>query len=202
MPLFLAWLEDRLLAGGGQLEIRRLESLEPALQEASLVVNCTGLGARELVDDPLVTPIRGQVVRLENPGVDRFTLDAGDHADEVTYVIPRRRELILGGTAAAGEWATDADPAVGRAILGRCLGVEPELRDARVLGHTVGLRPGRPTVRLEVEPRRDGARVIHNYGHGGSGVTVCWGCADDVLSLAQHPGGPAASSPDARGSSS
>jgi D-amino-acid oxidase len=67
--------------------------------------------------------------------------------------------------------------------------VEPELRDARVLRHTVGLRPGRPTVRLEVEPRPDGARVIHSYGHGGSGATVCWGCADNVLSLAQPVAG-------------
>jgi D-amino-acid oxidase len=40
------------------------------------------------------------------------------------------------------------------------------------------LRPYRPEVRLE----RDG-RVIHNYGHGGSGFTLCRGCAEDVVAL-------------------
>ncbi|HMC79917.1 MAG TPA: FAD-dependent oxidoreductase, partial [Acidimicrobiia bacterium] len=45
----------------------------------------------------------------------------------------------------------------------------------------VGLRPfRRDSVRLEREP---GARVIHNYGHGGSGVTLSWGCAEEVSAL-------------------
>ena len=42
----------------------------------------------------------------------------------------------------------------------------------------VGLRPLRPAnVRLE---RETGTRIIHNYGHGGSGVTFSWGCAEEV----------------------
>jgi len=50
----------------------------------------------------------------------------------------------------------------------------------------VGLRPGRPAVRLEAERPgvggggAGGRPVVHNYGHGGSGFTVCWGCADEV----------------------
>jgi D-amino-acid oxidase len=48
-----------------------------------------------------------------------------------------------------------------------------------VLGHRVGLRPGRPQVRLETE-RRPAGPVVHCYGHGGAGITLSWGCADDI----------------------
>jgi D-amino-acid oxidase len=54
----------------------------------------------------------------------------------------------------------------------------PELRTARVLRHKVGLRPVRPAVRLE----RVGD-VVHCYGHGGAGVTLSWGVAEEVVAL-------------------
>ena len=38
-------------------------------------------------------------------------------------------------------------------------------------------------VRLELE-RRGSSRIIHCYGHGGAGVTVSWGCAEEVAELA------------------
>lgn len=183
-PIYLAWLADRFRAGGGEVEQRRARSLEEALTVAPLVIHCTGLAARELAGDPAVHPIRGQVVRVENPGLDRYTLDAGDHGEEITYVIPRSREVILGGTATPDAWDAEPDSRVAEAILRRCLALEPALEGARVLGHRVGLRPGRPAVRLEREDRPDGRRLVHNYGHGGSGVTVCWGCADQVVALA------------------
>ena len=49
----------------------------------------------------------------------------------------------------------------------------------------VGLRPFRSDIRLELE-MVNGKPVIHNYGHGGSGVTTFWGCAKDVLTLFQN----------------
>jgi D-amino-acid oxidase len=27
---------------------------------------------------------------------------------------------------------------------------------------------------------------VHNYGHGGSGVTLSWGCAEDTLALVRQ----------------
>jgi D-amino-acid oxidase len=158
-----------------------VESLEEALSAAPVVVNCTGLGAGELANDGTMFPIRGQVVMVENPGVERFTLDAGEHGEEVMYVIPRSRDVVLGGTASE-TWDERPDEESARRILARCASVEPALRHARVLRHAVGLRPGRPMVRVEREHAAGGA-VIHNYGHGGSGVTVCWGCAEEVLGL-------------------
>jgi D-amino-acid oxidase len=53
----------------------------------------------------------------------------------------------------------------------------------------VGLRPVRPSVRLEAEALGGGRRLLHNYGHGGAGVTLSWGCALDVTAevLGQKP---------------
>jgi D-amino-acid oxidase len=181
MPLYLAWLEQRFARVGGTIDVRRAQSLDEALSAAPVVVNCTGLGARELANDRTVVPIRGQVMVVENPGIERFTLDAGEHAEEVMYVIPRSRDVVLGGTASES-WDERPDEESARRILARCASVEPALRHARVLRHAVGLRPGRPMVRVEREHAAGGA-VIHNYGHGGSGVTVCWGCAEEVLGL-------------------
>jgi D-amino-acid oxidase len=183
MPVYLAWLEGRFLAGGGALEPRALRSLDEALAASPLVVNCSGLGARELAGDPSMHPIRGQVVRVENPGIERFWLDESE--GEVTYVIPRTRDVVLGGTAEEGARELAPDPEVARRIVERCAALEPRLAGARVLGHAVGLRPGRPAVRLERQLLAGGARCIHNYGHGGSGVTISWGCADEVVALAR-----------------
>ncbi|HZN93159.1 MAG TPA: FAD-dependent oxidoreductase, partial [Myxococcales bacterium] len=68
------------------------------------------------------------------------------------------------------------------AILRRCADLEPAVASAQVLGIKVGLRPGRPAIRLEAE-RRGSLTIVHNYGHGGAGVTLCWGCAEAVVGV-------------------
>lgn len=186
MPIYLAWLVSRLGEMGVAIEQGGFDSLDEALARCPVVVNCSGLGAAALVPDPAVEPIRGQVVRVENPGITEFTLDAGEHTADVTYVIPRSRDVVLGGTAEASA-SLRPDEEVARQIVERCTALEPALEGARVLGHAVGLRPGRPEVRVETE-RRAGGAVVHNYGHGGSGVTVCWGCADEVAQLVSAEG--------------
>ncbi len=181
--VYLRWLAARFAEHGGEVEIARVESLGDVAGEFPLIVNCTGLGARELVRDTELRPVRGQVVRVESPGVRSFWLDEYD-PDGLLYVIPRAADCILGGTAEEGEEDTTPDAAVAAAIVRRCAAAVPALTGARVLGHRVGLRPWRPEVRLEME-MVGGAAVIHNYGHGGAGVTLSWGCADRVVELAR-----------------
>ncbi|UNB50091.1 FAD-dependent oxidoreductase [Mycolicibacterium sp. YH-1] len=190
MPRYLPWLVARVRALGGQFTQRHLQSLDDVGHGADVVVNCAGLGASDLVGDASMYPVRGQIVRVRNPGL---TVSVRDelHPGGRAYVHPRTADCILGGTLDVGQWDTAPDPAVGAAILARCTDLVPALRGAEVLEHVVGLRPGRPTVRLEEGERlRSGARVVHNYGHGGSGITLCWGCAREVTALVGQPPPP------------
>lgn len=183
MPIYMPYLLDRFATAGGRIEVRALASLAEALAASSLVINCSGLGARELAGDSTLYPIRGQVVRVERLGLDRFLLD--DHgANGMTYIIPRGSDCVLGGTADQGSEDLAPDPATAAAILERSSALEPRLRDAVVLEHKVGLRPGRASVRLEAEQPAPGQTLIHNYGHGGAGISLSWGCADEVVRLA------------------
>jgi D-amino-acid oxidase len=181
MPIYLTYLMDRFSAAGGSVQRRTLSSLHEV--DARVVVNCVGLGARDLVDDASMEPIRGQIVRVRNPGIERFVLDE-ENPEGVTYIVPRSGDCILGGTAEEGDWDLEPDPETAAAILRRCRRLEPRLRDAEVLEHRVGLRPGRPEIRLELEdgpiPR------IHNYGHGGSGITLSWGCAEETVRIVRE----------------
>ncbi|WP_344081140.1 FAD-dependent oxidoreductase [Streptomyces crystallinus] len=181
MPVHLAWLLGRLEAAGGTVETRALE----VLPVAPVVVNCTGLGARTLVPDPLVRPVRGQLVVVENPGVSEWYTAVDHSSSDTTYFFPQPYGLLLGGTAQDGAWDLAPDPAVAERIVARCARVRPEIAGARVLAHRVGLRPVRDTgVRVEAEPTASGGLLVHNYGHGGAGVTVAWGCAREAAALA------------------
>jgi D-amino-acid oxidase len=181
MPVYLGYLLGRFTGAGGCIEQRTLSSLEEA-GESRVVVNCAGLGARRLVGDASMVPIRGQIVRVSNPGLERFSLDEGN-PEGVTYVVPRSDDCILGGTAEEGEWDTEPDPKTAADILRRCATLEPRLEGSEVLEHRAGLRPGRPEIRLEREDVAHGFPRVHNYGHGGSGVTLSWGCAEETLRI-------------------
>lgn len=183
MPAHLRYLERRLAAAGGVVERRAARSLEEAGRAADTVVNCSGLGARDLVPDPEVHPVQGQLVIVENPGVQEWFVAAEPGASDTAYVLPQPYGLVLGGTAREDAWSREPDPAVAGAIVARCARYFPQVARARVLAHKVGLRPARPAVRLAAERLPGGARCVHNYGHGGAGVTVAWGCADEVVRL-------------------
>jgi D-amino-acid oxidase len=176
MPLYLAWLTARLEALGGTVT----RSWLSALPDAPVLVNCSGLAARRLAGDESVRPVRGQVVRLTRPvGLDEWLLDQSD-PQRLIYVIPRRKEVVVGGTAEEGNYDPTPRPECAQDILERARAAVPALAEGRVVAHRVGLRPGRPAVRLDTETRREGRAVVHCYGHGGAGVTLSWGCADEV----------------------
>ncbi|MFJ9575960.1 NAD(P)/FAD-dependent oxidoreductase [Streptomyces sp. NPDC101191] len=184
MPVHLAWLRGRLEKLGGVVEHRAVTDLAEAASEAPVVVNCAGLGARDLVPDGGVRAVRGQLVLVENPGVETWFTAASGTSSETTYFFPQPGRLVLGGTAQEDAESLDPDPATAAAIVARCARIRPEIAGARVLGHRVGLRPARDAgVRLARELRPDGGLLVHHYGHGGAGVTVAWGCAEEVAGL-------------------
>ncbi|MDP9444531.1 MAG: FAD-binding oxidoreductase [Actinomycetota bacterium] len=176
MPVYLPWLQARLECAGGTVTRMALAALP---DRADTVVNACGLSGRLLGGDPSVVPVRGQVVYVEQFGLDRWWLDA----DGPTYVVPREHDVVVGGTDEEGRWEPLPDAGVEAQILQRAARLVPALTSARVLGCRAGLRPARPQVRLERELRGGGRQVVHCYGHGGAGVTLSWGCADDVLRL-------------------
>ena len=192
-PRYLPWLAARLARAGVVVELvpAGLRSLAAAAEGAELVVNCSGLGARALAGDGAMVPVRGQLALVENPGLDRAYLDEDDPAGP-TYIVPRRDDCVVGGTADIGAESVEPDEAVTASIFARAAKLVPALAGARLLGVRVGLRPGRPAVRLELETARELAvPVIHCYGHGGAGHTLAWGCADEVATLAARALGTA-----------
>ncbi|MEU8701431.1 FAD-dependent oxidoreductase [Streptomyces sp. NPDC048680] len=184
MPVHLDWLEEQVRAAGGSVERRTVASFDEAAAEAATVVNCTGLGARELVPDTGMRPVRGQLVMVENPGIDEWFTEADPASSVTTYFFPQPGRLVLGGTAGTDDWSTVPDPRAAEEIVARCARVRPEIARARIIGHRVGLRPARDAgVRIEAEPLPGGGRLVHNYGHGGAGVTVALGCAEAAARL-------------------
>ena len=175
---YLPWLHDEFLRGGGKIIELDLRSLDLAFELADCVVNCTGLGAATLCDDPQIQSVRGQVVIVESEAVEEALID--DTEGTPVYVVPRGDDCVLGGTAQPDDTRLAIDDHDTARILADCQARVPALVGAPVLEVRVGLRPWRRTVRLQVEARRDGQILVHNYGHGGSGFTLSWGCADEA----------------------
>jgi D-amino-acid oxidase len=175
--VYLGWLASRVRALGGTVRQALLRSTGAALDGVDVAVLATGLGARTVPGDPSVHGGAGQVVRVSAPEVERWVLDE-EHPDGLVYVIPRVHDVVCGGVDVAAVEKPAPDPALAEAILRRCAQVVPALAGARVLGHATGVRPVRPSVRLERE-----GDLVHCYGHGGAGYTLSWGCAGEVRDL-------------------
>lgn len=189
MPTYLPHLHGQVMRAGARHVARRLTGLDGVLDLApDVVVNAAGLAAGSLVADPTTFPVRGQIVRVPNPGLDLSVRDE-DHPGGRAYVHPRTTDCILGGTLEVGSWDTTPHPAETAAILERCADIAPAVAGAPVLETVVGLRPGRPEVRLERDDALLPVPVVHNYGHGGAGVTIGWGCARDVADLVRGQNG-------------
>lgn len=178
MPVHLRWLQARLLDLGGTVTRMSLAALpQVGAGPGDAVLNCAGLGSRLLAGDDTVRPVRGQVALVRGIDLDRWWLDA----EGPTYVVPRGQHVVLGGTSEDGDWSRTPAPETATEILRRASRLVPGVAGASVVSHRVGLRPVRPAVRLEAR-----GRVVHCYGHGGAGVTLGWGCADEVLQLVEQ----------------
>ncbi len=182
MPIYLKWLMNRYNLLGGNLEKLRVNDFSEVPEKFQLVVNCTGLSSGELCNDPEVYPVRGQIIRIK-PKLNQMHLD--QQIPTLSYIVPRSNDMILGGVAQEGNWSLEPTEEDRNFILEKCSKIIPNLKNVEIIEDIVGLRPGRAEVRLEKE-QISGKTIIHNYGHGGSGVTLSWGCAEEVVELANE----------------
>lgn len=180
-PQYLQYLVNQFETNGGTFEINEIKMLDELKYDHALVVNCTGVWARQVADDPSVFPIRGQTIIVDAPDVKQGYMND----QSFTYLFPRNDGVLIGGVAQPNNWNVEIDSNLTIDIVARCSQIEPSVVDAPILHQFVGLRPGRNQVRLETEKLNDSCTVIHNYGHAGVGYTLSWGCAQDVTSLAQ-----------------
>ena len=178
--IYLNYLQKRLLAAGGNLtagiRFERPEEIDPTF---GVVINCAGMGARTLTQDPDLEPHRGQVVLVE-----KLELPGAVVCDDppLMYAIPRAHDCVFGGTNEISD-SLIPDPAVSDAIISECTSVL-KVAPPRIIATRVGLRPYRKSgVRVEAGRMTDGRSIIHKYGHGGAGFTLSWGCARSVLDL-------------------
>ena len=194
--IYLNYLRSQFEGAGGVIvEGKEVHDLSEAFAACDVVVNCSGLGARELAHDESFRPTRGQVVRVRPNGISRVVIDEhGPNAHpyapgKMMYIVPRINDIILGGTAIEDDESTSEnvseriDAAETWAIIRRCAALAPEfatLTPDDILEVKIGLRPVRPEVRLEVDRISPDRWLVSNYGHGGAGITLSWGCAAEV----------------------
>jgi D-amino-acid oxidase len=184
--VYLDYLAARFRKAGGEIHANvHFERLEDVDRKFDLVINCAGIGARELVQDADLEPHRGQVAIV--PRIESLSCAIVCDDAPLMYAIPRANDCVFGGTNEISDNLA-ADPATTERIVAECSRVL-NIEKPRVLAERVGLRPFRRSgVRLERDRIADGRAVIHNYGHGGAGFTLSWGCAREVLEVAVSSG--------------
>jgi D-amino-acid oxidase len=181
--IYLDYLAARFRKGGGEMHSNiHFKKLEDVDRKFDLVINCAGIGARELVHDADLEPHRGQVAIV--PKIEGLSVAIVCDEAPLMYAIPRTNDCVFGGTNDVSDNLV-ADPAATSRIIAEASQVL-NIDKPPVLAERVGLRPFRKSgLRLERDRLRDGRSVIHNYGHGGAGFTLSWGCAREVLKLAE-----------------
>jgi D-amino-acid oxidase len=179
--LHMPWLVKRFTGLGGSIQKGVIESFHQ-VSGTNIIVNCAGIGAARLSDDPKLYPVKGQSVRIKGSNDGGYYLDQHGKL-ALSYVLPRSGDIVLGGTAEEHEYSKHTQDETTENIIQKAKQLDHTLQVDEVIGVTAGLRPARSEVRLEAV--QVGERiVIHNYGHGGAGFTLSWGCANEVVKLA------------------
>ncbi|KIJ60927.1 hypothetical protein HYDPIDRAFT_97707 [Hydnomerulius pinastri MD-312] len=210
---YLVWLKELVTDKGAILET--LEApIEGDLfdQEYSLlrqyhadaILNATGLGANELAGDPTVYPVRGSLLRVKNDGrcfpkiTEVLAVSNTDlnKSDDIVFIVPRNENtLLLGGSVEPHKWslALTQESKIAKEMRERCENFVPALRNAEPdeVPFVQGLRPFRQgSSRIEADGRIHGdgrsSRIVHAYGHGGSGFTLSFGSALLTFKLLDH----------------
>ncbi|KAM3930369.1 D-aspartate oxidase [Leptodactylus fuscus] len=182
---YLPWMEKRFKGNGGYLETRKVNNVWDLYGTYNVVVNCSGLGSRDLFHDQSIYPVKGQVVEVNAPWIKHFIRDG----DGNTYIYPGISHVTLGGTRQKDDWSCLPNAQASKGILDRCCQLEPSLHDASVIQEKAGLRPTRSSLRVEKDILIKDEKqllVIHNYGHGGGGFSFHWGTAKTATKILQE----------------
>ncbi len=175
-PLYLPYLIRQCEQTDIELAYATIKSLEEMSQLDEVVINATGLGAKSLCKDDSLRPMRGQILRCKPLNITSCVNST--KPGKLTYVIKRSEDCIIGGTDYLDDWNREVMPDDTQLILQRLneTGLSPN--PPQIIEELVGLRPSRSSVRFEFDPTYP--NIFHNYGHGGAGFTVCWGCALEI----------------------
>ena len=177
--IYLNYLAKQIYNLGGEIIEKAVNTLEELDYNAAIHINCTGLGTKDLFGDALLYPIRGQVLSVKK-NFNILSMVDSMNAGQLAYIIERTNDFILGGTDAAYDSNELPDNEDTKQIISRCNLLSPQIGEPEVLKVKVGLRPKAKTIRCGWD---DKWPIIHNYGHGGAGFTVSWGCAYEVKQL-------------------
>lgn len=188
---FLPYLLKEFKEAGGEVVQRKITTLIDLSEDIDVIINCSGLGARELVNDHKMYGLRGQILLVKAPWIKEFVYDIDiDSNGNVPYIIPNIDHVIIGGTKQTNDTSPLPTEKDRKYILESTQKLIPSLKHAKIIKEVVGFRPGRDEVRLEVEEmffpidekeEKKKVTVIHNYGHTANGITLSWGCALEVL---------------------
>ena len=177
---YIPWLTAKFTYKGGIIKQMKVKGFNE-LNGYDVVVNCTGIGSRDLCGDLNLQPLRGHIIKVKAPWITHFTIAPEDHL----HVLRGFDTMVLGFTVQESVDPMFHESDRKRIITG-CAELEPSVANATDQRDYVGYRPVRSDVRLEVEYCSLDNKVVpivHNYGHGGAGITLHWGCAREATNM-------------------
>ncbi|GBM37846.1 D-aspartate oxidase [Araneus ventricosus] len=162
---YLPWMKSKFESAGGKIVRKHVSNFEEIPDNYSIIVNCAGLGAKNLLQDEMLTPVRGQTIVVKAPWIKNFY-----YADTV-YIIPGVDCVTLGGIKDYGSWKMEVDLYQKQYIWDKCTELVPSLNNAEILYDWVGLRPFRPSVRVDTSfvKHGDNYRLMINNCNNGFG---------------------------------
>jgi D-amino-acid oxidase len=179
--VYLPWLRQQVLIEGGVFEQKFVQQLSDVSSEFQVIVNCTGLGSRELVGDTDLHSERVQVLKIKPNGVTDVVID-DEGVHKRSCIVPHGNYVKIGGVFDGAAQGSEVDPQATADILERARLVMPgfTFEASDVISVTRAYRPERSLTRVEKEQLADGRLVVHNYGHDGMGYILSHGIAAEI----------------------